>query len=100
MTVIDQAGVESRAIEGQRYVTDRIDRGQTGLNAAIPPASNELDRMTDVALTTDERTDERVVVDHVDAAAGQLGVRKRRVFEAAMSGLLGVAVIALKLALH
>src|SRR4029453_19237637 len=28
-----------------------------GLNAAIRPASNELDRMTDVAHTTDERTD-------------------------------------------
>ena len=39
------------------YVTDRNDRGQTGLNAAIRPASNELDRMTDVAPTTDERTD-------------------------------------------
>src|SRR5215210_4737600 len=28
-----------------------------GLNAALRPASNELDRMTDVALSTDERTD-------------------------------------------
>src|SRR5215210_850578 len=28
-----------------------------GLNAALRPASNELDRMTDVAHTTDERTD-------------------------------------------
>jgi RNA polymerase sigma-70 factor (ECF subfamily) len=28
-----------------------------GLNAVIRPASNELDRMTDVAPTTDERTD-------------------------------------------
>src|SRR5215208_4236430 len=30
---------------------------QTALNTAIRPASNELDRMTDVASTTDERTD-------------------------------------------
>src|SRR5215208_356424 len=32
-------------------------RRPTGLNVAIRPASNELDRMTDVAPTTDERTD-------------------------------------------
>ena len=49
--------MEWRPIQGQRYVTDRTDLGQTGLNAAIRPASNELDRMTDVAPTTDERTD-------------------------------------------
>jgi len=50
-------GVEWRAIHDQRYVTDLTGRGKIGLNAAIRPASNELDRMTDVAPTTDERTD-------------------------------------------
>jgi RNA polymerase sigma-70 factor, ECF subfamily len=55
--VIGQEEAKWRAIEGQSYVIDRTGRGQTSLNAIIPPASNELDRMTDVASTTDERTD-------------------------------------------
>jgi len=40
-----------------RYLTDRSGHGKTRLNAVLRPASNELDRMTDVAPTTDERTD-------------------------------------------
>jgi RNA polymerase sigma-70 factor, ECF subfamily len=55
--VIEREDAKWRAIGGKRYVTDRSGRGQSGLNAVIRPASNELDRMTDVASTTDERTD-------------------------------------------
>jgi RNA polymerase sigma-70 factor, ECF subfamily len=50
-------GIEWRANRWQRYVTDRNGHGKTGLNTEIRPASNEVDRMTDVAPTTNERTD-------------------------------------------
>jgi RNA polymerase sigma-70 factor (ECF subfamily) len=42
---------------GPRYLTRRARRCETGLNASLRSASNVLDRMTDVAPTTDERTD-------------------------------------------
>jgi RNA polymerase sigma-70 factor, ECF subfamily len=48
---------EWRGVGGQRYLIDRTGHGKTAVNAVIRPASNELDRMTDVAPTTDERTD-------------------------------------------
>ena len=41
----------------QRYLTRRTGRGKTAVNTPLRPASNELDRMTHVAPTTDERTD-------------------------------------------
>ena len=44
-------------IGAQRYLTGRTGRGKTAINTLLRPASNELDRMTHVAPTTDERTD-------------------------------------------